>query len=114
VTVPSCLESDGELLGLRSAALSACLQALDAGIERYHAAMAKTITLRLSDVQYDLVKRYADDDRQSMNAWIESLVDVEDMRRRCAAHGQWMANSPETVALAEAWADQNLEALPRR
>jgi hypothetical protein len=49
-----------------------------------------------------------------MNAWIESLVDVEDMRRRCAAHGQWMANNPETVAFAEAWADQNLESLPRR
>ena len=76
--------------------------------------MAKTITLRLSDVQYDLVKRYADDDRQSMNAWIESLVDVEDMRRRCTAHGQWMANHPETVAFAEASADQNLEALPSR
>jgi len=76
--------------------------------------MAKTITLRLSDNQYDLVKRYADDDGQSMNAWIESLVDVEDMRRRCAAHGQWMAKNPETVAFAETWADQNHEALPRR
>lgn len=101
-------------LMLRSAALSACLQPPGASIARYHAAMAKTITLRLSDDQYDLVRRYADDDRQSMNAWIESLVDVEDMRRRCAAHGQWMANNPETVAFAETWADQNLEALPRR
>jgi len=76
--------------------------------------MAKTITLRLSDDQYDLVKRYAQDDRQSMNGWIEALVDVEDMRRRCAAHGQWMSNNPEAVAFAQAWADQNFEALPRR
>jgi hypothetical protein len=97
-----------------AAVVSACLQSLDAGIERYHAPMAKTITLRLSDDQYDLVKRYADDDRQSMNAWIESLVDVEDMRRRCAAHGQWMADNLGTVAFAEAWADQNLESLPHR
>ena len=76
--------------------------------------MAKTITLRLSDDQYDPVKRYADDDRQSMNGWIESLVDVEDMRRCCAAHGQWMANNPRAVTFAETWADQNLGALPRR
>ncbi|ETW24581.1 hypothetical protein [Mycobacterium gastri] len=75
--------------------------------------MAKTITLRLSDDQYDLVKRYAEDDRQSMNAWIESLVDVEDMRRRCAAHGQWMSKNPGAVSFAETWAEQNLEALPR-
>ena len=76
--------------------------------------MAKTITLRLSDDQYELVKRYAENDRQSMNAWIESLVDVEDMRRRCAAHGEWMSNNPEAVTFAETWADQNLESLPRR
>ena len=76
--------------------------------------VAKTITLRLSDDQYDLVKRYAEADRQSMNAWLESLVDVEDMRRRCVAHGQWMSNNPEAVAFAETWADQNLDVLPRR
>lgn len=76
--------------------------------------MAKTITLRLSDHQYDLVRQYAEDDRRSMNAWIEALVDVEDMRRRCAAHGQWMLNNPEAVTFAETWADQNLESLPRR
>jgi hypothetical protein len=76
--------------------------------------VAKTITLRLSDGQYDLVKRYAEDDRQSMNAWIEALVDVEDMRRRCSAHGQWMSNNPEAATVAEMWADENLEALPRR
>jgi hypothetical protein len=76
--------------------------------------VAKTITLRLSDGQYDLVKRYAEDDRQSMNAWIEALVDVEDMRRRCSAHGQWMSNNPEAATVAETWADENLEALPRR
>lgn len=76
--------------------------------------MAKTITLRLSDHQYDLVKRYAEDDSQSMNAWIEALVDVEDMRRRCAAHGRWMSTNPQAVTFAETWADENLAALPRR
>jgi hypothetical protein len=77
--------------------------------------MAKTITLRLSDDRYDLVKRYADDDRQSMNAWIEGLVDEEDMRRRCAAHGEWMSNNPQAVSFAETWADENIDvALPRR
>jgi hypothetical protein len=76
--------------------------------------MAKVITLRLSDDRYEVIKRYADDDEQSMNGWIESLVDVEDMRRRCAAHGQWMSNDPEAVTFAEAWADQNYEDLPRR
>jgi hypothetical protein len=76
--------------------------------------MARTITPRPSDDQYELVKRYAENDQQSMNAWIESLVDVEDMRRRCTAHGEWMSNNPEAVTFAETWADQNLESLPRR
>lgn len=76
--------------------------------------MAKTITLRLSDGRYDAVKRYADEDQQSMNSWIESLLDIEDMRRRCAAHDQWMSNHPEAVIFAEMWADQNYEGLPRR
>lgn len=46
-----------------------------------------------------------------MNAWIELLLDVEDMRRRCAAHDQWTSKHPEAVALAEAWADLNLDEL---
>jgi hypothetical protein len=76
--------------------------------------MARTITLRLSDSVYEAAKRYAQADRQSMNAWIESLLGAEDMRRRCAAHGQWMANHPEAVSFAEAWADRNLNELARR
>jgi hypothetical protein len=43
-----------------------------------------------------------------MGSWIESLLDVEDMRRRCVAHAQWMADHPEAVWLAEVWADRNL------
>jgi hypothetical protein len=76
--------------------------------------MARTITLRLSDSAYDTVKRYADADRQSMNSWIEGLLDVEDMRRRCAAHGQWMADHPAAVSFTEAWADRNLDELAGR
>lgn len=76
--------------------------------------MSRVITLRLSDAAYETVKRYADTDRQSMNAWIEGVLDVEDMRRRCAAHESWMAEHPEAVAFAEAWADRNLDELAGR
>lgn len=76
--------------------------------------MSKTITLRLSDAAYESVKAYSDADEQSMNAWIEGLLDVEDMRRRCAAHEQWMARNPDAIAFAEAWADRNSDELRRR
>ena len=52
--------------------------------------------------------------RPSMNAWIERVLDVEDMRRRCAAHGKWMSGHPEAVSISEAWADRNLDELARR
>jgi hypothetical protein len=70
--------------------------------------MARTITLRLSESAYEAVKQHAEADRQSMNAWIENLLDVEDMRRRCAAHDRWLAAHPEATAFAETWADRNL------
>jgi hypothetical protein len=35
-----------------------------------------------------------------MSSWIESLLDVEDMRRRCVAHAKWMAEDPEGVVAA--------------
>lgn len=76
--------------------------------------MARTVTLRLSDTAYAAVKRHADADKQSMNAWIEAVLDAEDMRRRCDAHHQFMADSPEMVAFAEDWADRNLDDLSRR
>jgi hypothetical protein len=76
--------------------------------------MARIITLRLSDDAYAAVKRYADTDQQSMNSWIEGLLDVEDMRRRCAAHDRWMEAHPEAVSFAEAWADRNLDELAER
>ncbi|MGH3625669.1 MAG: hypothetical protein ACRDQ5_28510 [Sciscionella sp.] len=57
----------------------------------------KTITLRLSDEAYESVKGYA-----------------EDMRRRCAAHGRWMAANPDAVAFAEARADRNRDELAGR
>jgi hypothetical protein len=76
--------------------------------------MPRTITLRLSDSAYAAVKRYAEADQQSMNAWIEGLIDVEDMRRRCAAHDGFMATHPDAVAFIQAWADRNLEELAGR
>jgi hypothetical protein len=76
--------------------------------------MPRTITLRLSDSAYEMVKRYAETDEKSMNSWIEGLLDVEDMRRRCAAHDRFMASHPDAVAFTEAWADRNLEELAGR
>ena len=76
--------------------------------------MARMITLRLSDSAYEAVKRYADADEQSMNSWIENLLDIEDMRRRCAAHDQWMRLHPDAAAFSEAWADRNLDELAER
>jgi hypothetical protein len=76
--------------------------------------VARTITLRLSDTAYQAVKRYAEADRQSMNSWIEGILDVEDMRRRCAAHDQWMLVDPDGARFSEAWADHNLDELAGR
>lgn len=76
--------------------------------------MARTITVRLPDAVYETVRRYAESDAQSMNAWIEALVDSEDMRRRCVAHEQWLAAHPEHARTAEAWADGNLDELAGR
>ena len=76
--------------------------------------MAKTVTLRLSDSAYAAVRRYAEADNLSMNAYIENLLAVEDMRRRCGAHDRWMQEHPEAVAFSEAWADQNLDELTKR
>jgi hypothetical protein len=69
------------------------------------------ITLRLSDAAYEAVKRYAAEDQQSMNSWVEGLLDIEDMRRRCAAHGQWMLAHPDAATFSQAWADRNLDDL---
>jgi hypothetical protein len=76
--------------------------------------MVRMITLRLKDAAYGAVKSYADADQQSMNSWIEGLLEVEDMRRRCAAHDQWMATRPDAAAFAEVWADGNLDELAGR
>jgi hypothetical protein len=80
----------------------------------YHHTVAKTVTLRLSDSAYAAVRRYAEADKLSMNAFIESLLDFEDMRRRCGAHDRWMQEHPEAVAFSEAWADQNFDGLTKR
>lgn len=37
--------------------------------------------------------------------------DVEDMRRRCAAHAGWASEHPDAVQFIEVWANRNLEAL---
>jgi hypothetical protein len=72
------------------------------------------VTLRLSDSAYAAVRRHAEADKLSMNAFIENLLDVEDMRRRCDEHDRWMQEHPEAVAFSEAWADQSLDELTKR
>ena len=76
--------------------------------------VARTVTLRLSDSAYEAVKQYAEADRKSMNAWIETVLDAEDMRRRCEAHDHWMREHPDVRAFSEAWADRNLDELTKR
>lgn len=67
----------------------------------------KTISLRLPDEAYNAVKKYAENDRVSMNSWIEALLNAEDMHRRCTAHDRMMSANPDMVAFAEAWAEHN-------
>jgi hypothetical protein len=76
--------------------------------------VARTITLRLSDTAYEAVKRHAEAEKRSMNAWIEEVLDAEDMRRRCAAHRRFLASNPDFVAFVEDWADRNLNDLAQR
>jgi hypothetical protein len=76
--------------------------------------VARTITLRLSETAYEAVRRHAETDKRSMNAWIEEVLDAEDMRRRCAAHRDFLANNPDVVGFAEDWAERNVSDLTQR
>jgi hypothetical protein len=76
--------------------------------------MVRTITLRLSDEAYQAVKCHAETDGQSMNSWIESVLDAEDMQRRCREHDQWLTSHPDAVTFATAWAEKNLDELGQR
>jgi hypothetical protein len=76
--------------------------------------MTRTITLRLSDDAYQAVKCHAEADGQSMNSWIETVLDGEDMHRRCREHDDWMTSHPDAVTFAKAWAEKNLEELEQR
>ena len=76
--------------------------------------VARTVTLRLSDSAYEAVKQHAQADQTSMNAWIETVLDAEDMRRRCEAHDRWMREHPDVGAFSEAWADRNFDELTKR
>ncbi len=69
-------------------------------------------TLRLSDSVCEAVS--AEREKQSMNSWIENILDVEDLRRRCEAHDLWMRLHPDATAFSEAWADRNLDESAKR
>ncbi len=73
--------------------------------------VTRTITLRLSDEAYEAVKRYAEAADTSMNAWVERVLDAEDMRRRCAAHAAWMRANPAITQVALAFGEANQRAL---
>ncbi|WP_191496073.1 hypothetical protein [Mycobacterium simulans] len=76
--------------------------------------MARMIALRLFDSAYQVLKRYSGLDKLSMDSWSAGLLDINDMRRRCAEHDQWMRAHPEAAAFSEAWADRNLGMLANR
>lgn len=40
-------------------------------------------------------------------------VDLEDLKRRCATHDQWMAVNPHAIAFSETWAAGNYDELAR-
>jgi hypothetical protein len=63
--------------------------------------MTRTITLRLSDRG-----RAHFDERL-----VEAVLDAEDMRRRCAAHGAWMEANPAIAGAALAFGEANQQAL---
>ncbi|CAO5157918.1 Pilus assembly protein HicB [Frankia sp. AiPs1] len=73
--------------------------------------MTRTITLRLSNEAYEAVKRYAEAEDTSMNAWVEGVLDAEDMRRRCAAHATWVRANPAVAHAALAFGEANQQAL---
>ncbi|KLL11386.1 MULTISPECIES: pilus assembly protein HicB [Protofrankia] len=73
--------------------------------------MTRTITLRLSDEAYEAVKPYAEAEDTSMNAWVERVLDAEDMRRRCAAHAAWVRTNPAVTHAALAFGEANQRAL---
>jgi hypothetical protein len=73
--------------------------------------VARSITVRLSDEVYEAVKRYAEAEHTSMSAWVGGVLDGEDMRRRCAAHGASMRANPDIAAAALAFHAENQAAL---
>lgn len=73
--------------------------------------MSHTVTLRLSDKAYAAVKHYAAAEHTSMNSWVEEVLDAEDMRRRCAAHGAWMASNPQVATAALDFYQENQRSL---
>jgi hypothetical protein len=66
------------------------------------------MTLRLLDRAYHALKRYARLDKVPIDSTIEGVVEIAGVRRRCAAHDQWMRAHPEAAAFSQAWADRNL------
>ena len=69
------------------------------------------LALRLSGEAYEAVERHAETEHTSMGAWVERVLDAEDMRRRCAAHGAWTAADTAVADAALAFGDANQRAL---
>ncbi len=64
--------------------------------------------LRFFDTAHQALKRYAGLNKVPIGSTIEGLIDIGDMRRRCAEHDQWMRAHPQAAMFSEAWADGNL------
>jgi predicted transcriptional regulator len=73
-------------------------------------------TIALPDELYTTVKHWASTDGTSINLWMQQAVEREVFRRRCVAHGQWLAANPgiqdELLAQHEA-AAREIEDLQR-
>jgi len=52
-------------------------------------------TVALPDGLYQQIKRWAAKDGVSINSWMESALEREEFRRRCIAHGEWLAANPD-------------------
>lgn len=74
--------------------------------EREAAFAAERAATRAESTNPDVI----DEDRDGEQADADG-IEIQDMRRRCAAHAQWMATHPDAAVIAESWAEQNLEAL---
>jgi hypothetical protein len=63
--------------------------------EVWGSVLAMRISVSLPDDLYQKVSMWAAKDGVSVETWIERAADREEVRRRCIAHGEWLAANPD-------------------